>query len=121
MRFCPRHSRTRDAYQRRDSVLCCALAVVLPLIGACAKKDFKSELDRAQSWTATTYLAADRRAAGATNDAVTVQLRDAATKASAKARMQLPQLAHSDSERAAARSALDSLEQGIRHLRQVVP
>lgn len=85
----------------------------LPVFAACTKKDFKSEMDRVESWTATTQLAADRRLHGATNAAVTSQLADRAIKASVESERSLARLASSDSERAAARVTLDSLRRGI--------
>lgn len=99
------------------------LAVVvwaaLPALAACTKKDFKSELVRVESWTATTQLAADRRLNGATNAAVTSQLADRAISTSIKARQSFSTLAKSDSERVAARRALDSLRLGIIQLERV--
>lgn len=91
-------------------------ALVLPLLGACARKDYSSEMDKVRSWTATTTLAADRRAAHATNAALTRQLRDRASKSYSSSKEELDKLANTDSRRVAARSALDSLQQGIRRL-----
>jgi hypothetical protein len=93
--------------------------LVLPLLAACTKKDYESELDRVQSWTATTRLAADRRLEGATNAAVTSQLAQRAIRASVEAEQSFSTLARSDSERAVARGALDSLRQGIIQLERV--
>jgi hypothetical protein len=76
-------------------------------------------MDRVASWTATTRLAADRRLNGATNAAVTSQLADRAIEASVEAQQSLSTLAKSDSERAAARDALDSLRQGITQLERI--
>ena len=89
------------------------------MLAACTKKDFKSEMDRVASWTATTRLAADRRLNGATNAAVTAQLANRAITASVEAERSFTRLAKSDSERAAARVALDSLRQGIIQLERV--
>lgn len=89
-------------------------------LGSCAKKDFKSEMDRVESWTATTHLAAERRVNGATNAAVTSQLADRAAGAGAEAERSFSALAKNDSERVAARNALDSLHQGIMQLQRVV-
>ena len=76
-------------------------------------------MDRVESWTATSQLAADRRLNGATNAAVTSQLADRAIKASVKAEQSFSKLAKTDSERLAARDALDSLRQGIIQLERV--
>ena len=102
----------------RTLVSACVLIAGLP---ACAKKDLTSELDRTRSWTATTRLAVDRRAAGAINDAVTSQLLKRASEALPEEEKSIATLATSDSERTAARGVLDSLRQGILRLRQVAP
>jgi hypothetical protein len=94
-----------------------AAAWMVVLLAGCSSKDLPSELDTVRSWTATTLLAADRRAAGATNRAVTIQLVDRATKARGQAAQELAQLARADSARVVARAALDSLDQGIALLR----
>jgi hypothetical protein len=104
---------------RRRARIAALIWVALPVLAACTKKDFKSELDRVESWTATTQLAADRRLNGATNAAVTSQLADRAIEASVEAEQSFSTLATSDSERAAARSALDSLRRGIIQLQRV--
>jgi hypothetical protein len=96
-----------------------ALALfVLPV--ACARRDLKSEMGRVRSWTATTKLAAELRGVGSTNRAVTRQLLHRAEETHAKEEGQLASLATSDSERVAARRLLDSLQQGIMRLQQVV-
>ncbi len=94
-----------------------AAALVLSL-AACAKRDMKSEMDRTRSWTATTKLAGERRGAGATNQAVTDQLLQRAIEAHHDEEREFARLAQSDSQRAAARGLLDSLQQGIVKLRQ---
>jgi hypothetical protein len=94
-----------------------AAAWMVVLLAGCSSKDLRSELDTVHSWTATTLLAADRRAAGATNRAVTIQLVDRATKARGQAEQEFAQLARTDSARVVARAALDSLDQGIALLR----
>ena len=96
-----------------------AVALLLAAIGACAKQDVESELDRVRSWTSTTTLAADRRAAGAIDRAVARQLADRAAKADTESTRSLGKLAASDSERAAASALLDSLRHGITRLRAV--
>lgn len=93
--------------------------VVLASTAACSKQDLKSELDRTRSWTATTHLTVDRRSAGAINGAVTSQIADRAAKARSQSAQSLGELAKSDSERAAARVVLDSLDEGLYHLRKV--
>jgi hypothetical protein len=103
----------------RCSLFAVLLWLALPLVAACTKKDYKSELDRVHSWTATTRLAADRRLNGATNAAVASQLADRAIEASVEAVQSLSTLAKTDAERAAARDALDSLRQGIVQLEWV--
>jgi hypothetical protein len=103
---------------RRELLAALAWAASAAL-AACTKKDFSSELDRVDSWTATTRLAADRRRNGATNAAVTSQLADRAVEASVEAEQSFAKLATSDSERTAARAALDSLRQGIIELDRV--
>lgn len=97
------------------------LFVLLPTVGACARKDLQSELDRARSWTATTHLAVDRRSANAINGAVTSQLRDRAAKARTQAAQSLGELAKTDSERTAVRAVLDSLDDGLTNLRRLAP
>lgn len=88
-------------------------------LAACAKEDFKSEVGRTRSWTATTKLARARRELGATNGAVTSQLLQRAEQAHSKAERELAKLARSDSERVAARGILDSLHEGILRLQRV--
>lgn len=85
----------------------------------CAKKDFQSEIGRTRSWTATLELARQQHGLRATNDAVTRQLLERATKARSKEEPLLAHYANSDSERVAARGVLDSLEQQIRQLELV--
>ena len=103
------------------------VTLALRLIGsglaqaACAHKDFHSELGRTQSWTATLKLADQQHGVGATNDAVTRQLLDRAMKARAEEAPLLARYAKSDSERAAAKGVLDSLDQQIRRLERVLP
>ena len=94
------------------------VGALLPAVGGCARKELKSEMDRARSWTATTRLAVDRSSAGAINDAVTAQLAQRAVKAHSQAERRLAELAKTDSQRAAARGVLDSLGEGILHLEQ---
>jgi hypothetical protein len=93
--------------------------LALLMLAACTRKDYKSELERVQSWTATARLAADLRLDGATNAAVTSQLADRASEAGVEAEKSFSTLVKSDSERAAARGALDSLRQGIIRLQRV--
>ena len=95
------------------------MVVLLVLPAACAKKDVKSELGRVRSWTATTKLAAELRGVGSTNRAVTRQLVQRAAEAHDTEERELARLAKTDSQRVAARSLLDSLQQGIARLRQV--
>lgn len=90
-------------------------------MSACARQDLKSELDRTRSWTATTWLAADRRSANAINGAVARQIADRATQARSKVQQSLIELAETDSERTAARVVLDSLDEGLAHLRMIAP
>lgn len=94
------------------------LCVTLATMG-CAKKDYKSEMGRTRSWTATLKLARQQHGLQATNDAVTRQLLDRAVKARSKEEPLLAHYATSDSERVAARGVLDSLKQQIRQLEQV--
>jgi hypothetical protein len=95
------------------------VAVVLPLAASgCGTQDLASELDRVRSWSSTTALAADRRAAGAINKAVALQLVARAAEARTASTRSLGELATSDSERAAASALLDSLRDGINRLRQ---
>jgi hypothetical protein len=112
----PRPPVARRRHRARIAALVCA---ALSVLAACAKKDFKSELDRVESWTATSRLAADRRLNGATNAAITSQLVDRAIAARVEAERSFATLASSDSERAAARVALDSLRRGIVQLERV--
>ena len=95
-------------------MLCFTLATV-----GCAKKDYKSEAGRTRSWTATLKLTRQQHGLRATNDAVTRQLLDRATKARSKEEPLFARYAKSDSERIAAKGLLDSLEQQIRQLEQV--
>jgi hypothetical protein len=74
-----------------------------------------------RSWTATTKLAAELRGTGATNVAVTHQLLQRAVRSRATGEQKLPSLTQTDSERDAARSLLDSLQQGITRLHGVAP
>jgi hypothetical protein len=74
-----------------------------------------------RSWTATTKLAAELRGTGATNAAVTHQLLQRADRARATGEQTLSSLTQTDSERVAARSLLDSLQQGITRLHGVAP
>jgi hypothetical protein len=99
-------------------VLGAAVLVVSP--SGCARKDVKSEMGRVRSWTATTKLATELRGVGSTNRAVSRQLLHRAEETHAKEEGQLASLATSDSERVAARRLLDSLQQGIMRLQQVV-
>ena len=99
---------------RASRLLCAALALT-----ACAKQDYKSEMSRTRSWTATLELAGQQRRLRATNGAVTRQLLDRATEARSKEEHLLAGLAKSDSQRVAAGGLLDSLDQQIRQLRQV--
>ena len=104
----------RGRRARVSAALCVILATM-----ACAQKDYKSEIGRTRSWTATLTLARQQHGMRATNDAVTRQLLDRATKARSKEEPLLARYAKSDSERVAARGVLDSLEQQIRQLEQV--
>lgn len=97
-----------------------AVAALLS-VTACARQDLKSELDRTRSWTATTGLAADRRSANAINGAVARQIADRAAQARSKVQQSLIELAETDSERTAARVVLDSLDEGLAHLRMIAP
>ena len=97
------------------------VAVLLGISAACAKQDLASELDGVRSWTSTTALAVDRRAAGAIDRAVAVQLADRAEEARTRSAKSLDQLAASDSERTLATAVLDSLRDGISRLRAVAP
>jgi hypothetical protein len=94
-------------------------AALLGISAGCAKQDLASELDRVRSWTSTTALAADRRASGAIDRAVAVQLADRADEARAESAKSLRQLAASDSERTLASALLDSLRDGTSRLRAV--
>lgn len=96
-----------------------AVATLLVVLGACARKDAKSEMSRARSWTATTKLATEMRGVGSTNAAVTRQLLQRAEQVHAKEAGELARLARTDSQRVAARGLLDSLQQGVARLRQV--
>lgn len=102
------------------------VALALQLIGsalalaACAQKDLESEMSRTRSWTATLKLADEQRAVGATNHAVTRQLLHRAVRARAQVEPLLATFAKSDSERAAAKGVLDSLDRQIRQLERVV-
>ncbi len=95
--------------------------LLLPVLGACAKQDLKSEIDRTRSWTATTRLAAERRATDAINGAVTRQLAVQGEKARSEAGRSLGELAKTASERTAARAVLDSLDEGLARLRKAAP
>jgi hypothetical protein len=106
-------------HRARRALLPALVGSALSTVGACTKKDFKSEMDRVESWTATTHLAADRRLNGATNAAVTLQLAHRAMRAAAEAERSFSTLVKNDSERAAARGALDSLRRGIVQLERV--
>lgn len=88
---------------------------------ACARQDLKSELDRTRSWTATTHLASDRRSTNAINGAVARQIADRATEARTRIQQSLARLAETDTGRTAARVALDSLDEGLAHLRMIAP
>ena len=96
-------------------------AVLLVTLSACAKQDAKSEMSRVRSWTASTKLAAELRGVRSVNDAVTGQLLRRAEQAHAKEEQKLARLAGTDSQRVAARTLLDSLQEGISRLRQVAP
>jgi len=113
------HLFPRGSLRGRRALLAALVWMVSPTLVACTKKDFQSEMDRVESWTATTHLAADRRLHGATNAAVTSQLAHRATKATTEAEKSFSSLAKSDSERVAAQGALDSLRQGIIQLERV--
>jgi hypothetical protein len=106
-------------HRGRRALLTALVWAMLPTLAACTKENFKSGMDRVESWTATTRLAADRRLNGATNAAVTSQLADRAAEARAEAEKSLSTLAKSDSERSTAREALDSLREGIIRLERV--
>jgi len=66
-------------------------------------------------------LAAELRGTGATYAAVTHQLLQRADRARATGEQTLSSLTQTDSERVAARSLLDSLQQGITRLHGVAP
>jgi hypothetical protein len=78
-------------------------------------------MSRLRSWTATTKLAAELRGVGSTNEALTRQLLQRANEARTTGAQKLVTLAQTDSQRVAARSLLDSLQQGITRLHQVAP
>ena len=93
------------------------VTVLLVMSSACAKQDLSSELDRVRSWTSTTELASERRAAGAIDRAVASQLADRAGEARLESAQSLGRLAVTDSERTAASALLDSLREGTVRLR----
>ena len=83
----------------------------LGLMGtACASTpDFEKELATVHSWTATVTLAASERRAEVTTRAFTARLLAAAVASKEASRQSLRAAAHSDTDRARARRALDSL------------
>ena len=87
-------------------------------LAACARRDLHSELGRVRSWTATATFATGLRGVGATNGAVTTQLLERAESARAKEQTELARLARTDSQRAAARGLLDSLQHAMVRLHQ---
>lgn len=111
----------RRRWRPATPVATVALVLVLVLaLAACAKKDMTTEMDRTRSWTATMKLAGELRGVRATNGAVTTQLLRRAAEAHGKEEQEFARLAKSDSQRAAARGLLDSLQQGIVNLEQLV-
>ena len=98
---------------------CVAVCVFLVASSACGNQDLASELDRVRSWTSTTDLASERRAAGAIDRAVALQIAHRAAQARARSRQSLDKLAVTDSQRTAANALLDSLRDGIVRLRLV--